>query len=114
VTDELRRIDAETVTRELAADLSSLASRLASDGLVSEVTGRGCFVGLGIRDAEGDTLSGAEVLRIVSIIAQNGVLVHPGPSAIQLIPAYGFDADELLRVDLAVREGLGQTREMTS
>jgi adenosylmethionine-8-amino-7-oxononanoate aminotransferase len=114
VADELRRIDAETVTRELAADLSRLASRLASDGLVSEVTGRGCFVGLGIRDAEGDTLSGAEVLRIVSIIAQNGVLVHPGPSAIQLIPAYGFDADELLRVDSAVREGLSQTREMTS
>lgn len=114
VIDELHRIDVERMTRELADDLSHLASSLASEGLVSEVTGRGCFVGLGIRDAAGGTLSGAEVLRVVSTIAQNGVLVHPGPSAIQLIPAYGFDAGELLRVESAVGEGLRQAREMAS
>lgn len=109
VIDELHRIDSESMVRALATELSGLADRWESDGLVSTVTGSGCFVGLGLRDQDGGALSGSEVLRAVSAIASHGVLVHPGPSCIELIPAYGFSGDELRELDSAVRAGLAQT-----
>ena len=114
VIEELRRIDVETTVRALATDLSRLATSLQSDGLIADITGRGCFVGLGLRTADQGPLSGPEVLRVVSAIADNGVLVQPGPSAIELIPAYGFTSDELRAVDTAVRAGLALTLGATS
>ncbi|MCK2037638.1 aminotransferase class III-fold pyridoxal phosphate-dependent enzyme [Microbacterium sp. SSW1-49] len=114
VIQELHRIDVLSTTRELGEELARLAARLTSDGVVQEVTGKGCFVGLGLRDGDGGRLSAAEVLRVVSAIAQHGVLVQPGPSAIELIPAYGFRADELLAVESAVRAGLSQIQEASA
>ncbi|MEV7608198.1 daptide-type RiPP biosynthesis aminotransferase [Microbacterium sp. NPDC089320] len=111
VIAELHRIDVEATATALAADLSSLTTRLTADGLVAEVTGSGCFLGLVLRDRRGGALSGEEVLRVVADIADNGVLVQPGPSAIELIPAYGFDSGELLEVETAVRAGVTQMRE---
>ena len=111
VIDELRRMDVESTTQALAVDLRRLATSLASDGLVTEVTGRGCFLGLGLRHQDESPLSGPEVLDVVSAIATHGVLVQPGPSAIELIPAYGFTSDELRDVDGAVRAGLAQVRD---
>lgn len=111
VIDELHRIDVESTTRALAADLSRMSTGLKSDGVVAEVTGRGCFVGLVLRNPDESPLSGAEVRGVVAAIAENGVLVQPGPSAIELIPAYGFDADELLEVESAVRAGIAQAQE---
>ncbi|WP_091226532.1 daptide-type RiPP biosynthesis aminotransferase [Microbacterium sp. 3J1] len=110
VIDELQRIDATSTAQALAVELSYLAGRLTTDGVVAEVTGRGCFVGLGLRTPGGSLLSGGEVMRVVSSIAQNGVLVQPGPSAIELIPAYGFTAEELREVESAVRAGVAHAR----
>lgn len=106
VIDELDRIDVRSTARALASELADLAAGWRSEGLVAEVTGRGCFIGLGLRHPDGGELSGAEVLGTVSAIARRGVLVQPGPSAIELIPAYAFDADELHELDRAVRLGL--------
>lgn len=111
VIDELHRLDVGPTTHALATRLSGLAAGWKSEGLVSGVTGRGCFVGLGLRAADDTPLSGPEVLQVVAAIAQHGVLVQPGPSAIQVIPAYGFDADEIRQLDSAVRAGLAQARE---
>ncbi|MEX0160925.1 MULTISPECIES: daptide-type RiPP biosynthesis aminotransferase [unclassified Microbacterium] len=111
VIEELRRIDVESTTRALAADLWHLAARLKSDGVVAEVTGRGCFVGLTLRNQDASQLTGAEVLRVVAAIAEHGVLVQPGPSAIELMPAYGFSTTELLEIDSAVRAGVAQVQE---
>lgn len=111
VIEELQRIDTASTVRALAHGLAALASKLRADGLVSAVTGRGCFVGLGLQDGGGGAVGAAAVMRLVAAIASHGVLVQPGPSAIQLIPAYGFGADELLAVDAAVRAGLAQTEE---
>lgn len=111
VIDELRRIDVERTTRVLAADLLRLATSWKSNGLVSAITGRGCFLGLGLRDRNERPLSAPDVLRVVSAIAENGVLVQPGPSSIGLIPAYGFTASDLREVDSAVRAGLAQVTE---
>jgi adenosylmethionine-8-amino-7-oxononanoate aminotransferase len=111
VIDELHRIDVEPTTQALGTDLLRLATALKSDGVVTDITGSGCFVGLGLRHQDESLLSGAEVLRVVSAIAKHGVLVQPGPSAIELIPAYGFSAEELREVDTAVREGLAEAQE---
>lgn len=111
VIEELHRIDVISTVRALASELWGLASALRSDGAVAEVTGRGCFVGLGLRHADGNRLSGGEVLHVVSAIARHGVLVQPGPSAIQLIPAYGLTPAELRMVDAAVRAGLSEAME---
>ncbi|GGV50408.1 daptide-type RiPP biosynthesis aminotransferase [Microbacterium maritypicum] len=114
VIEELRRIDVELTTRALGAGLGELATSLLSDGVVTEITGRGCFVGLGLRAEDQAPLSGAEVLRVVAAIARNGVLVQPGPSSIELIPAYGFTADELHEVGAAIRSGLAQAQEASA
>jgi len=112
VLEELHRIDVESTVRALATDLWDVATSLRSDGAVTEVTGRGCFIGLGLRNQDDGLLSAPEILRIVSSIAENGVLVQPGPSSIELIPAYGFTAAELREVDAAVRAGLAHADEV--
>lgn len=108
VIEELQRIDVESTTQALGVDLLRLAAGWEADGVVEEITGRGCFVGLGLRHQDESLLSGPDILRVVSAIADNGVLVQPGPSSIELIPAYGFSADELLELDVAVRAGVAQ------
>lgn len=110
VIDELRRIDVESATQALAVELQNLVRSWKTEQLIADSTGRGCFVGLALRDEHGQELSGAAVLRVVSAIADHGVVVHPGPSAIELIPAYGFGAPELREVDTAVRAGLAEVR----
>lgn len=114
VIEELHRVDVEPTAQALGTDLLRLASSLASDGVITEITGRGCFLGLGLRDKDESPLSGSDILRVVSAIAQNGVLVQPGPSSIELIPAYGFTSDELLEVDAAVRAGLAQAQDVSA
>lgn len=111
VIDELHRIDVEATTQALGAELLDLATAWVSDGVVGDITGSGCFLGVGLRHRDESPLSGAEVLQVVSTIAENGVLVQPGPSSIELIPAYGFTSAELLEVDAAVRAGLALTQE---
>ncbi|WP_341944811.1 daptide-type RiPP biosynthesis aminotransferase [Microbacterium sp. LWH11-1.2] len=111
VIEELRRIDVQSTARALATGLWEMATSLKAEGLVAEVTGRGCFVGLGLRNPDDSLLSANEVLRVVSAIAESGVLVQPGPSSVELIPAYGFTAAELLQTDTAVRAGLARAAE---
>ncbi|WP_226531475.1 daptide-type RiPP biosynthesis aminotransferase [Microbacterium paraoxydans] len=110
VLEELRRIDVEATTQALSAEVLRVATSLKSDGLIAEITGRGCFVGMGLRHHDERPLSSSEVLRVVSAIADHGVLVQPGPSSIELIPAYGFTSNELRAVDAAVRSGLARVQ----
>ncbi len=111
VLAEFDRIDAAATTRRLAKKLQSLADGLVSAGLVDGVTGRGCFLGLALRHAGGEPLSADEVRGLVAAIAEEGVVVQPGPSGIGLIPAYGYRDAELVQLDLALRTALGELRE---
>ncbi|MFK0240575.1 daptide-type RiPP biosynthesis aminotransferase [Microbacterium sp. NPDC090281] len=113
VIEELHRVDVEPTAQALGTDLLGLATGLRADDVVTEVTGSGCFLGLGLRNEDESPLSGPDILRVVSAIAQHGVLVQPGPSSIELIPAYGFTSDELFEVDAAVRAGLAQARDVS-
>ncbi|MFB4352806.1 daptide-type RiPP biosynthesis aminotransferase [Microbacterium sp. LS_15] len=110
VIDELERIDVIGTVNALAAELGRVAEALRADGSVDAVRGRGCFLGLSLRTAHGEELSGAEVLDVVAAIAAHGVRVQPGPSSIGLIPAYGFRAADLAEMEAGVRAGLAQMR----
>ena len=110
VIDELERIDVIEAVRALAQDLAGVVDSMRADGLFTRVTGKGCFLGLDLRTDDGGALSGRQVLQAVAAIADHGVLVQPGPSGIGLIPAYGFDAADLLEMDAGVRAGLAQAR----
>lgn len=112
VVDELERIDVIKTVRSLAADLAGIAESMRADGLFTRVTGKGCLLGLHLRTDDGERLSGRAVLDVVSAVADHGVQVQPGPSGIGLIPAYGFDAADLLEVDAGVRAGLAQARSV--
>lgn len=114
VIDELHRIDVESTTQALAAELHRLSMRWKADGVVTEIRGIGCFLGLGLRNPDDSPLSGPQVLQVVSAVADAGVLVHPGPSSIELIPGYGFGPEELLETDTAVRAGLARVREVSA
>ena len=49
VIDELRRIDVEATTQALASTLHRLARTWQEDGIVTDVSGSGCFVGVEFR-----------------------------------------------------------------
>ena len=110
VIDGRRRIDVEATAQALATALHRLTRSWQDDGIVTDATGSGCFVGLGLRRPDDSPLSGTEVLEVVSAISDSGVVVHPGPSSFQLIPGYGFSPAELAETDRAVRAGLARVR----
>ena len=65
VIDELYRIDVDSTTAVLGRDLSRLAATLKSDGLITDVTGAGCFLGLALRDSDA-----APILRISTVVGR--------------------------------------------
>lgn len=92
---EFERREAGLLAAGVGDQLDRLADRLLRSPLVTEVTGAGCFRGVHLRHADGSALSGSEVTALVTSVREAGVLVHPGPSAIQLVPAFVFDDENI-------------------
>jgi hypothetical protein len=109
VIDELQRLPPLTLAR-LGDRLADLADALVHDGYAKRWSGSGCFIGIRLVDAEGSNVTAEGVGDVVARIASEGVLVHPGPGAIQLIPAYAFTAEDLAAVDGAIRRGIDAWR----
>jgi len=106
VISELRAMDVESTTRALGEELLRIAEALKAEGRISGITGKGCFLGLKLRHEDGTEYTGFDVLRVVSAIANEGVIVQPGPSSVELIPAYGYSSDELIELESALRTAL--------
>ena len=111
VVHEIARIDVESVVRRLGAALRDLTDGLVDDGLADGVRGRGCFLALTVPGRSSPRPQPAEVADLVDAIARAGAIVHPGVDGIQLIPAYGYDAAELIELETAVRTGIARWRE---
>lgn len=111
VIAELRRMPVLAAVASLGRRLTAVVDDLVRDGYVDGWTGLGCFLGLRVSDADGSAVGGEGIAALVSSIAEAGAIVHPGPSAIQLIPAYGCDDDDLAALDDAVRGGIAAWRE---
>jgi adenosylmethionine-8-amino-7-oxononanoate aminotransferase len=83
--------------------LRDLAER---NEMVHEVSGSGCFRGLQLRAANGTPFWSHHVTRLIDAIRAHGALVHPGPSAIQLVPPLTLSDGEVSDLLQAVEAGL--------
>ncbi|AJW77810.1 daptide-type RiPP biosynthesis aminotransferase [Clavibacter michiganensis] len=77
-------LDVDARFRELTGLLEGTVSRLLRHDRVTGADGRGAFRAVTI---DTDDAGGVGILDVVERIRKQGVIVHPGPSAVQLIPA---------------------------
>lgn len=79
------------------------------DALVRDVPevaarrGAGCFQSITVTDASGAPIDGKSVVALVDAARAQGVIVHPGPGGVQLIPP-------LVSTDADIRELVGGVR----
>ncbi|WP_433438836.1 daptide-type RiPP biosynthesis aminotransferase [Nonomuraea sp. CA-141351] len=105
--EEMRRLDAEGMSRRLSALLDTELAALESDHpLVTETTGKGCFRAIRLRTPEGISLPPAEVPAVVTAIRRAGAIVHPGLNGVQLFPALTYTEANLRELMECVRKGL--------
>lgn len=100
---------------ERAADLSArLDARLkriaASNEMTDGVVGRGCMRALTLRRPDGAPLDAETVERIAADIFAAGALVHPGPSALLIMPAFSYTEADLDELEARLAEGLSRAR----
>jgi adenosylmethionine-8-amino-7-oxononanoate aminotransferase len=110
---EMRRLEAlETGRRNGALLAAGLESIRAGNDLVKEITGTGCFLGVHLRAGSGAPFWATHITRIVDAIRARGVLVHPGPSSVQIVPPLTMTPAEIDEVVTAVGAGLGDFAAM--
>lgn len=104
---EFDRLDALDSGRQVALWLDELLNDLLGrHPLVSGLVGRGCFRAVHISKPDGLRIPPAEVGALVAAIRRRGALVHPGPQAIQLIPALIYTRADLVELIGCVEAGL--------
>ncbi|MEV0393954.1 daptide-type RiPP biosynthesis aminotransferase [Polymorphospora rubra] len=104
---EMDRLGAVDNARKLGDRLAAeLADPSTLHPLVTGVTGIGCFWGLRLRTPGGGELPQTEVGRVVHAIRRAGVIVHPGPAGVQLVPALTYTDADLTELLDGVRRGL--------
>lgn len=104
---EFVRMDAAALAGRLAARLDGALARIGDHPDVTGVRGAGCFRGI-VLSRDGEPLSGEEVAGVVTAVRRAGALVQPGPSCIQLIPAYVYERAELDELETAVLHGIDE------
>ncbi|MCK9896266.1 daptide-type RiPP biosynthesis aminotransferase [Frankia sp. AgB32] len=97
-------LDAVTSGVRVAARLDAGLRELAQESnVVTRLTGAGCFRGVQLRP---DNTPDGIVTRTIRAIRRHGVLVHPGPNCIQLVPPLTCSDDDVDTIVRAVRDGL--------
>lgn len=112
---EFDRLDALAGGRRVADRLATwLEEQLAENPLVGAVTGRGCFRSLVLRAPDGGQLPPDVVADLVTRCRRHRVVVHPGPSCLQLVPALTYRPDDLevmlSRVENVLRAAASESR----
>jgi adenosylmethionine-8-amino-7-oxononanoate aminotransferase len=96
---EFGRLDALRRGRYVAAALDRRLDELAADlSAVAAVRGAGCFRAVELREPNGAAFAAERIEQVVAGCKAAGAIVHPGPSAIQVIPALTYDEDDLDRL----------------
>lgn len=110
---EMDRLDALANGRRNAARLADgLEAIRTGNDLVKEITGTGCFLGVHLRSASGAPFWSTHVTRVVEAVRARGVLVHPGPSSVQIVPPLTLSTGEIDEVLAAVDAGLADFAAM--
>ncbi|MEW1660646.1 daptide-type RiPP biosynthesis aminotransferase [Streptomyces sp. NPDC093707] len=107
---EMERLGALERARTVSAGLDMLLSRLQGHPLVVGTRGVGCFRALELAQ-EGAALSPDAVTTAVAAIREAGVVVQPGPSCIQLVPALVYEDADLQELEAALATGLDRLAE---
>jgi adenosylmethionine-8-amino-7-oxononanoate aminotransferase len=108
--DEMERLEALKRAESVSARLDILLSGLADHPLVAGDRGVGCFRALRL-GLDGQELPFPAVIRVASEVRMAGALVQPGPSCVQLIPAFVYEQEDADRLAAAVRAGLDRAAE---
>jgi adenosylmethionine-8-amino-7-oxononanoate aminotransferase/SAM-dependent methyltransferase len=96
---EFARLDALRSGRRVAARLDRWLDELAAEtSAVAAVRGAGCFRAIELREPDGAAFGAERIEQVVTGCKAAGAIVHPGPSAIQLIPALTYDEDDIDRL----------------
>ncbi|GAA3217519.1 daptide-type RiPP biosynthesis aminotransferase [Nonomuraea helvata] len=104
---EMRRLDAEGMSRRLSALLDVELAALESDHpLVAGTVGRGCFRSIRLLGPDGAPLPQTEVPGVVAAIRRAGAIVHYGVNGVQLFPALTYSEADLRELMECVRKGL--------
>ncbi|MBO9625491.1 MAG: aspartate aminotransferase family protein [Microbacterium sp.] len=110
---EQRRLDALGLARRLACALERTLARISEHPAVVATRGIGCFRAVELA-RDGSPLDSAEVTAVVAAIRRAGAIVQPGPSSIQLVPAYVFEDEHLAELESAVLHGLDDSWGMVA
>ena len=95
----------------MGALLRAGVERLADEGLgVRAVRGRGLMLGVELAGADGAPMRPLEVMATVEALLGEGVIVHPGPGGIGLLPPLTIATDEVDTLVGALRRVLGGGR----
>lgn len=102
---EFERLDALRLAQDLGDALDTTIARIGVHPGVVGTRGAGCFRSL-LLARDGRALDGAEVAQVVAATRRAGAIVQPGPSCIQLVPAYVYERRDLDELETAVLHGL--------
>jgi adenosylmethionine-8-amino-7-oxononanoate aminotransferase len=102
---EFERLDAVQRAQRLAEELTVSIERMSVHPYVAGDRGAGCFRAL-VLERGGNPIGSEDVAHVVGAIRRAGAVVQPGPSCIQLIPAFVYGSDELGELQAAVLQGL--------
>jgi adenosylmethionine-8-amino-7-oxononanoate aminotransferase len=88
--------------------LRSGVARLRAEGLgVTEVRGRGLMLGVELRGVAGASMRRGEVIGTVEALLREGIIVHPAPGGIGLLPPLVITAPDVDAIIDALRSVLG-------
>lgn len=117
--DLFEQIRADERFAVVSARLDRIRERLRGDPRIQSVHGRGAFRALRISgstlmpttsttSAQAERATPQEINRLVELVRERGVIVHPGPASLQLIPAAVIDDLDLDRTVEAILGALDE------
>lgn len=95
--------NAERVAQRLHVGLANLRENL---DLGTSVRGKGLFLTLKVEDDDGREIGSEDVAGIVDAIRSFGVIVYPGLSGIQIVPALTYQESEVDELCSAIEDGM--------
>ena len=93
---EFERLEAVRSGEKLSGLLDDLLSDLESSSTFVESTqGVGCFRSIRVCDEQGRIMPLAQVPELVNVARAHGVIVHPSPNGVQILPALTMSDSDL-------------------
>jgi len=104
---EFHRLDLVAKSARLSNVIDVEFKRLLdATPMVVSVSGRGCLRAIHVADTTGAPLDGEAVSDLVDAVHQAGVLLHPGPSCLLLVPSLVMEEEDMRELMTRVSAGI--------